>query len=88
MNEVNNENEQDISRLAPICGFCQTDPLSVVSNMREIPASPGQPIPIIQIFFCRDCRALLSMQIVGMRQPEIVGAAQVPQQGIGGVQLK
>jgi hypothetical protein len=62
------------------CGFCQTCPLNLASIAKEMPALPGAPIPIVQIFFCRDCHALINVQIVGMRQPTIMGATQAPSQ--------
>lgn len=55
----------------PKCGHCGARPVQINTIMAQMSAGPGQPIPIVQFFFCKHCEATLSVQIMGAVPPTI-----------------
>lgn len=61
-----------ITQPMPKCGYCGAKPVQLNSIMAQMASgAPGQPIPIIQFFFCRNCESTLSVQVVGAVPPTI-----------------
>jgi hypothetical protein len=62
--------------IKPRCPYCGQDPAIVAARLIEIPVPAGQPVPVIQAFYCGNdmCRKIFNVMVAGFKAPPVVSA--------------